>query len=97
MDYTLHAANAWCPQAAQKGEWIKVSKENPAIWTGISLQGRGDVSNWVNSFKLAYTVNGREWKFVNDGNSLAGVYDRSTKRRIIFDKPIYARALKIFP
>ena len=97
LDYTLHAASSWCPQVKQKGEWIQVSKENPVMWTSIILQGRGDSSLWVTSFKLASTVNGREWKFVNDGNSLAGVYDRSTKRRVNFDKPIYARALKIFP
>ena len=67
------------------------------MWTGIIFQGRGDPSYWVTSFKLAYTVNGQEWTYVNNGQSLTGVYDSSTKRRINFDKPIYARALRIFP
>ena len=97
LDYTLHGATAWCSQSAQKGEWIQVSNQIPTWWTAIILQGRGDSSCWVTSFKVGYIVSGRDWTFLNDGQIFDGAVDRSTKRRIDFEKPIYARALRIFP
>ena len=63
LDYNLHQRKAWCPLANKKGEWIQVSKEEPAMWTDIILQGRGDTAydHWVTSFKVAYTLNGHQW------------------------------------
>ena len=39
LDYNLHVPNSWCPLEKKKGEWIQVSKEEPAMWTDIILQG----------------------------------------------------------
>ena len=61
LDYALHVVNAWHPQQNKKGEWIQVSKEEPAMWTDIIIQGRGDADQWVTSFKVAYTLDGHQW------------------------------------
>ena len=39
LDYNLHFAMGWCPLVSKKEEWIQVSKEEPAMWTDIILQG----------------------------------------------------------
>ena len=62
LDYNLHLYHAWCPASTNKGEWIQVSKEEPAMWTDIILQGRGDIDFWITSFKVAYTLDGHLWQ-----------------------------------
>ena len=67
------------------------------MWTDIIIQGRGDFSAWVTSFRVAITVNGFEWKIVNDNQQFQGNFDRNTKRRVTFNEPIFARAIRIYP
>ena len=67
LDYNLHSQMGWCPQKAQKGEWIQVSKEEPSMWTDIIIQGRGDFGRWITGFKVAYTLRGHEWKLADNG------------------------------
>ena len=88
---------AWCPQKTQKGEWIQVSKEEPSMWTDLIIQGRGDSDHWVTGIKVAYTLNGHEWKLVEDGRVFSAAFNQNSKKRITFDNPVFARALRIFP
>ena len=88
---------AWCPQSKMIGEWIQVSSWEPSMWTDIIIQGQGDRNQWVTSFKVAYTLNGHEWQLADNGKIYQGSFNRSSKRRITFDNPILARAVRIFP
>ena len=98
--YMLDHANGYSGWAAKQcivGEWIQVSQENPRLWTGVIMQGRGDGDQWVKSIKMAYTVNGKEWESLQNGHIFEANSDRNTKMRITFSHPIYARALRIYP
>ena len=97
LDYTTDGAHAWCPRSIIMGQWIQVSDLSPKVWTSIILQGRGDANDWVSSYKVMYTVNGREWKYVENGRVFPGVSDRYTKVKVTFEKPVYARVLRIYP
>ena len=67
------------------------------MWTDIILQGRGDVNDWVTSFKVAYSLDGHQWQLAENSRIFEGSYDRQSKRRITFNSPIFARALRIYP
>ena len=53
------SALAWCPHRAQAGLWVEIVTQSPRYFTSIIIQGRGDVSQWVTSFKVQYTLNGK--------------------------------------
>jgi hypothetical protein len=61
------------------------------------MQGRGDYDQWVKSIKIAFTINGKEWKNVQGGQIFEANSDRHTKIRITFKEPVFARALRIYP
>lgn len=47
LDYSLWGPHCWATAANSVGHWIEVSQEFPRLWTGLILQGRGDVDHWV--------------------------------------------------
>ena len=61
------------------------------------MQGRGDHDAWVGSIKVAYSLNGVSWDYVEDGKVFPANSDRYTKVHINFAEPIYARAIRIYP
>ena len=61
------------------------------------IQGRGDRDQWVTSFLISYSLNGKYWEYFCDAKIFLGNTDRATKVRINFKKAIFARALRIMP
>ena len=53
----------WCPlQYKEIGNWIQVSATEPKLWNSVIIQGRGDgIKQWVKSFKVSYSVDGKNW------------------------------------
>lgn len=97
LDHNGQANHAWIAPTAQVGHWIQVSLENPKLWTGIITQGRGDADQWVTTFRVLYTNNGKIWEQVEGGKIYYANTDRNTKVFQRFDVPVYARALRIYP
>lgn len=97
LDYHLSGAQAWVPHQSIHGQWIQVSQEYPKYWTHIITQGRGDHDAWVKSLKIAYTLDGKIWDDVDQGKIFQASKDRNSKVRIKFERPVYARALRIYP
>jgi hypothetical protein len=64
LDSHYPPSHAWQSRSNDLGEWIQVSQENPRLWTGVIMQGRGDWDQWVKSIKIAYTLNGKLWDYV---------------------------------
>ena len=62
------------------------------------MQGRGDQSQgWVKTVKIAYSINGRTWNYVDKGSIFNANSDRNTKASILFETPVYARTIRIYP
>jgi hypothetical protein len=98
LDYELEAPHCWSAKTSTLGQWIQVSVERPKYWTGVVVQGRGDVlDQWVTSFKVAVTVNGKLWDNLAGGEVFQGSNDRNSKVLIKFKEPVYARVLRIYP
>ena len=47
--------------------------------------------------KIAYTLNGKLWEYVNKGEIFQANSDRNTKVLIQLSPPVYARTLRIYP
>ena len=61
LDYNHMVPNSWSGALLAVGQWIQVSQENPRLWTGVIMQGRGDSDQWVKSIKIAHTLKGKFW------------------------------------
>jgi hypothetical protein len=81
---------------AQIGEWIEISSDAPRFWTKIIMQGRGDGSQWVTSIKVKSKLND-SWSDVDGGKTYGANYDKNSKVDIVFEEPVYARVLTIYP
>lgn len=66
LNYNNSGYHCWAPINSSKGDWIQVSLHEPKFWTKIILQGSGNNSYWVTSFKVAYTINGKLWETLRD-------------------------------
>ena len=70
----------------------------PRYWTSVIIQGRHNSDTWVTSLKISYTINGKKWYPIeDDGKVYEGNTDRTSKVRIAFPKPTYARTIRIHP
>ena len=61
------------------------------------MQGRVDYPVWVTSIKVAYSMNGKTWDYVENGKVFPANSDTTTKVKITFSEPVYARAIRIYP
>ena len=90
--------NVWEPQANDSpGSWIQVSTFTPQYWISIITQGRKDASYWIKTVKIAYTLNGLNWNYVDDGAIFDANSDRNSRVLIEFKNPVFAKAIRIYP
>jgi hypothetical protein len=54
------------------------------MWKYLIVQGRSDSDEWVTSFKVSYSVNGKKWDDVANGKNITGNNDRNQKIKISF-------------
>ena len=59
------------------------------------IQGRGDYDQWVTKVKISYSLDGKTWKYVDNGKVFDASTDVNTKVRIKFGTPVRARTLRI--
>jgi len=92
------ASSAWCAGFLNANQWIEVSSLVPVTWTGVITQGRADYDNqWVKSFTVVYSDDGKIWKDVDGGKTFTGNTDRNSHVTNMFDTPVKARTLRIQP
>ena len=51
----------------------------------------------MTSIKVAYTVNGRHWEYVDNGAIYQTNSDGNSKVAVNFKTPVYARGIRIYP
>lgn len=91
-------ASSWCAGALDTNQWIEVSSTEPITWTGVITQGRHIAySQWVTSFTVVYSNDGKTWSNVDNGKTFTGNTDTDTKVTNMFATPVVARTLRIKP
>lgn len=53
---------AWSAKRNNRGQWIMVDLKKGIVVSKILIQGRQDSNQWVTSYKVAYSNNGRTFK-----------------------------------
>ena len=62
-------AGAWCAKTNDVNQWIQVDfGDEMKLVSGIMMQGRTDLDQWVKKYKVQYSVDGISWQFVKDRN-----------------------------
>ncbi|KAN0030293.1 hypothetical protein ACTA71_010055 [Dictyostelium dimigraforme] len=94
---TQGGSEAWCAAILDTNQYIIAGSENPKTYVALDIQGRGDMDQWVTSFKVRYTLDGINWKEYRNGGALPANSDRNTVTTHFFDQPIRARSIAICP
>jgi len=90
-------SNSWCAGANQVGEWIQVSVPTAQKWVAIETQGRHGCGQWVTSYLVKYSTDGREWRIADEGRVFEANQDSNTIIRHEFEHPFQAKCVRIQP
>ncbi|XP_078696172.1 uncharacterized protein LOC144924635 isoform X2 [Branchiostoma floridae x Branchiostoma belcheri] len=89
---------AWAAETNTIGEWLQVDLGEKKRVTGTIIQGRNrDYPQWVTSYKLQYSVDGRRWVTCDGSKNFPGNTDRNTPVTNLLDSPIGARYVRFLP
>ena len=98
----LHAkgARAWCAgEDPTPNEWILVDLGVASEVSGIVLQGRSEVEEWVTQFMISYSLDAFKWEFARDiyGNQklFKGNSDAHSLRHSYLEHPVKARFIRV--
>ena len=71
----LNQEGAWVPATNDQDQWLQIDLYRQLLVSGVVMQGRPDVDEWVTTYRVEYAVDGVSWEFVKDGNTTIEVCD----------------------
>ncbi|KAJ1470711.1 galactose-binding domain-like protein [Baffinella frigidus] len=77
------------------GNWMQLDSGKVQSIAGLVVQGRSNANQYVTSFTLEASTDGKKWASVECGRRFTGNTDATSKLRVEFKKAISARYLKI--
>jgi len=78
-------------------EWLQIDTGSLQAVAGVVVQGRSNYARWVQTFKVMVSQRGKTWTYVQCGRIFDGNTDYTTKVEVVFDKPVEARYVRIYP
>ncbi|XP_064120414.1 hemocytin-like [Macrobrachium nipponense] len=94
------SAGAWVAKP-KPDQYVRFNFLEPSKISGILTQGRSDSDDWVESFTVRYSPDGKTWNSIlnPDGSEkvFPGNYDRDSVVKTKFDRVIQAQFLEIRP
>ena len=55
-------AGAWVARGRNANQWLQVELCRPAKITGVATQGRHDAHQWVTSYTIKYSLDGKRFR-----------------------------------
>ena len=94
----INPAQAWSAGSNNTNEWVQMELKEIKTVTGVQIQGRYNVSQWVKTFRVSYSTDGTNYTY-NDSEKIYTVptQDSNTINNIFFDSPVTAKYIKIHP
>ncbi|XP_072041386.1 uncharacterized protein [Amphiura filiformis] len=95
-------SGAWSAKISDGNQWIQAALDVPTWVTGVLIQGRHDHPQYVTQFKVQYSNDGKNWKFVqqlNDHGEVVfdGNADQNTVITNLFPTPVIASYIRVLP
>ena len=88
-------ASSWCAASNDcENPWIQVDLGEDYWINAVSIQGRGDASQWVTKFRIRYSLTG-ENNLRNLG-VFEGNKDNNTVVKRYFKEPVLARIIRLY-
>ncbi|CAH1272632.1 TNR [Branchiostoma lanceolatum] len=95
---SLEGQSAWVARVNERGQWLQIDLDGTAVVHGVVTQGRATYDQWVTSYKLEHSWNGRSWTTITDTDGsdkiFTGNADRSTPVTHILRPPVAARYVR---
>ncbi|CAH3014709.1 unnamed protein product [Porites evermanni] len=88
---------AWSALRNDVHQWLQVNLGAKTEVTGIQIQGRQDVDQWVTSFTISYSSNGTTYTPYQNSKVFNGNTDRNTVVLNILHPPVDARYVRAHP
>ncbi|XP_020914400.2 EGF-like repeat and discoidin I-like domain-containing protein 3 [Exaiptasia diaphana] len=88
-------AGSWIPKGRRAGDWLQVDLGKVTRVQAVATQGRYDANQWVRSYTLQYSSNGKTFKKYQGGKVFKGNSDRHTVEKHNLNPPIYARYIRV--
>ncbi|XP_025293230.1 lactadherin isoform X2 [Canis lupus familiaris] len=96
--------NAWTASNYDKNPWIQVNLMRKMRVTGVVTQGasRAGSAEYLKTFKVAYSVNGRKFQFIQDAEGtgdkiFVGNMDNNGLKVNLFDFPLEVQYVRLVP
>ncbi|CAK0892175.1 unnamed protein product, partial [Prorocentrum cordatum] len=92
---TLDSYQAWSSRYNSIGQWMQMDLGATKTVRGVVTQGRWRSSQWVTSYQVSVSEDGRSWHDI--GATFTGNKDRDTKVKGMLPSPVAARYVRIKP
>ena len=73
---------AWVAATNDLAQWLQINLYRQLLVSGVVIQGRPDVNEWVTTYLVEYAIDGVSWEFVRDGNTTIEVCDFNTQFKL---------------
>eukprot|EP00505_MAST-04D_sp_SCG-Rhode-Island_P006223 Stramenopile-MAST_4_protein_6223 len=94
---TLNSAQAWSALSAVANQHMTLDLATTKFVQGVIIQGRHDVDQWVETFKVQYSNDFSTWADVDNGSTFVGASDQNTPVTAMFVTIVYARYIRLKP
>lgn len=85
----------WCSKKLDENQWIQLDMLESKKVTALKLQGRYNRQQWVEAFKVSYSLDGENWQFLEE--EFEGNKDMIKIVTIYFDQAFECRFIRIHP
>ena len=66
----LNQEGAWIPAINDQNQWLQIDLHRQILVSGVVIQGRSDVENFVTRYQVEYALDGVSWETVTDESAL---------------------------
>ncbi|XP_068726469.1 lactadherin-like [Montipora capricornis] len=93
-------SGAWVAKHRNTNQWLQVELAHPAKITGVATQGRYDAYQWVTTYAVSHSMDGKTFKaYLEYGRNklFSGNYNRYTIVKHDLTPPIRAKFVRFNP
>ena len=67
----LNHEGAWVPATNDQDQWLQIDLHRQMVVSGVVMQGRTDIEEWVTRYLVKSALDGVSWEYVRDERSSA--------------------------